>query len=176
MKPRFLSSLALSLLTISIPAQSAPTTKPRWSAATKHTAARSWVRLKAATDQVRYNTGQPIQVSLTATNTSKRGAYLQFKGGQRFDISVYPVGQSTSVYTWSASRMFIQTLGSLWLKPGQSQKFEATIGDEMGQLKPGKYRLLAHLTNAPRRISAAPIAFEVVDLGLAPETRTGKAN
>jgi hypothetical protein len=94
-------------------------------------------------------------------NTSRRSAYLRFTSGQRFDFSVYPVGKGQAVYTWSASRMFLQALGSLWLKPGQSQKFDATIGDEMGQLPSGKYRLMARLTNSPRPIVAAPVYFEV---------------
>lgn len=124
-------------------------------------AARSWVTLQASTSQKIYAPGQPIQVRLKATNIHNRGAYLSFTSGQRFDLSVYPVGKNQSVYTWSATRMFLQALGSLWLKPGQSQNFEATIGDEMGQLPPGKYRLIARLTNSPRPIVAAPAYFEV---------------
>ena len=136
---------------------------------------RSWVTLKATTDQVRYAIGQPIQVRLVATNTFKRGAYLRFSSGQRFDFAVYPVGKSESVYTWSATRMFMQSTGFLWLTPGRSQSYEATIGDEMGQLKPGKYRLVAYLANSPRRIAAAPVEFEVAGTAMALKTRTDKA-
>jgi len=137
---------------------------------------RSWVTLKAATDQRRYTPGQPIKVRLTATNTFKRGAYLRFTSGQRFDFTVYSVGKSEAVYTWSAARMFMQSLGSLWLKPAQSQSYEANIGDEMGQLKPGKYRLLARLTNSPRRIAAAPVDFEITNLSLSMTARTDKVS
>ena len=70
--------------------------------------------------------------------------------------------------------MFTQALGSLWLRPGQSQSYESTIGDEMGTLKPGKYRLLARLANSPNRIAAAPVEFEIVERGLAMTTRTDK--
>jgi hypothetical protein len=134
------------------------------------------VTLKASTDQARYTPGQPIQVRMTATNTSRRGAYLQFTSGQRFDFSVYPQGKNEAVYTWSAARMFIQALGSLWLKPGQSQNFEAAVGDEMGELKPGKYRLVAQLANAPRRIVAAPVNFEIINPRLSVTTRTDKTS
>lgn len=137
-------------------------------------APRSWVTLKAATDQSRYTVGQPISIKLTATNTHKSGAYLRFTSGQRFDFSVFKTGTKDAVYTWSAARMFLQSTGFVWIKPGQSENFEAAIGDEMGQLAPGKYRLLAHLTNSPRAIAAAPIDFEIVDLGLAMTTRTNK--
>ncbi|HEX8234972.1 MAG TPA: BsuPI-related putative proteinase inhibitor [Abditibacteriaceae bacterium] len=135
---------------------------------------RSWVTLKATTNQARYTPGQPIRVRLTATNRYNRGAYLRFTSGQRFDFTVYQVGSNDSVYTWSAARMFTQALGSLWLRPGQSQSYESTIGDEMGTLKPGKYRLLARLANSPNRIAAAPVEFEIVERGLAMTTRTDK--
>ncbi|MDF2440516.1 MAG: hypothetical protein JWN98_1500 [Abditibacteriota bacterium] len=71
--------------------------------------------------------------------------------------------------------MFAQMMGSLWLKPGQSQSFEASIGDEMGQLKPGRYRLEAHLSNAPRRIAAPPTTFEITDMALSMAVRTDKS-
>ena len=138
--------------------------------------ARSWVMLKAATDQARYTPGQPIEVRLIATNTFKRDAYLQFTSGQRFDFTVYATGKSDAVYSWGATRMFTRMLGSLRLKPGQSQRYVEVIGDEMGQLKPGKYRLIAHLANSPRRIAAAPVMFEVVKPTLSMKTRTDKIN
>lgn len=140
------------------------------------TAAQPQVTLRASTDQTRYTSGQPIAVHLTAANTSKRDALLRFSSGQRFDFSVYKLGQREPVYTWSASRMFLQAAGSLRLRPAQKQQFEASIGDEMGSLAPGKYRLLAKLTNSGRPIAAPPIAFEIVDLGLSISARTDKAS
>jgi hypothetical protein len=119
-------------------------------------------------------TGQPIAINLVATNTFKRGAYLRFSSGQRFDFSVLQAGTRDTVYTWSASRMFIQSEGSLWLKPRQSQSYQAEIGDEMGTLAPGKYILRARLTNSPRPIEAAPVAFEIVAPALSMTARTDK--
>jgi hypothetical protein len=155
--PLFCAALLLGAAINSMPLHAAQ--KP------KTVASRSWVTLKASTDKKRYTPGEKIIVRLTATNTAKRGAYLRFTSGQRFDFSVYPVSSKESVYTWSATRMFMQSLGSLWLKPGQSQSYEETIGTEMGELKPGKYRLRAHLTNSPRPIEAAPIEFEIAASG-----------
>lgn len=166
-----LFSAALSLSAISIPAQCAPSV-----AAARTKVNNSWVMLKASTDQARYSPGQPITVRFQASNTAKRSAYLRFTSGQRFDFTVYPVGQSNSVYTWSAARMFIQGMGSLWLKPGQRQNYEANIGDEMGRLKPDKYRLVARLANSPRPITAVPIQFEVTTLGLSMTAHTDKTN
>ena len=143
---------------------------------TTHSAmqSRSWVMLKARTDKKVYAAGQPISVILTATNTSKRGATLNFTSGQRFDFSVYKAGSSETVYTWSASRMFAQALGSLTLKARQSQTYDANIGEEMGALQPGKYRLVARLTNSPRPIVAAPIHFEIAAPTLKVTARTDK--
>lgn len=135
---------------------------------------RSWVTLKARTDKKVYSVGQPIRVSLTAANTFKRGAYLSFTSGQRFDFSVYKAGSSETVYTWSATRMFAQAMGSLWLKPGQSQNYDANVGEELSALEPGKYRLVARLTNSPRPIVAAPIHFEIAAPTLTVTARTDK--
>lgn len=172
MKPAaILFAIAVAAPTTYTPARSTPARST-----SAQPAARSWVTLKAATDQRRYTPGQPIQVRLTASNTHKRGAYLKFTSGQRFDFTVYRAGKNEAIYTWSAARMFIQSLGSLWLKPGQSQNYEATVGDEMGDLKPGKYRLQARLANSPRPIIAKPIEFEVTDLALSMTARTDKTS
>lgn len=163
-----LFATTLSLFSAALPSQAAPTSKA--SAA----ATRSWVSLKASTDKARYTPGQPIKVRLSATNTFKRGAYLRFSSGQRFDFWVAKQGETDVAYTWSATRMFMQSLGSLWLKPGQSQNYDATIGDEMGQLAPGKYTLVAHLTNPGNNIYSPPIEFEVSDFALSLKPRTDK--
>ena len=179
MKTTTISASALCLLATSAPAFCAPQTKvPKIKppAAAPAPAAQSQVTLTASTDQARYTPGQPIAVHLSAANTSKRDALLRFSSGQRFDFSVFKVGQRDAVYTWSASRLFLQATGSLRLRPGQKQDFEASIGDEMGTLGPGRYRLIAKLTTSPRPIVAAPIAFEIVDLGLSISARTDKAS
>ena len=166
--PIFCGALLLPFLSTS--AQSAPApSRSRISPAP-----RSWVVLQASTNKSRYALGETVQVRLTATNTSSRGAYLRFSSGQRFDFSVFKAGTNDSVYTWSASRMFMQSLGSLWLPPRQSQKFEASIGDEMGQLKPGKYRLVARLSNSGTPIKSAPVNFEIASPALQISARTDK--
>ena len=142
--------------------------------ATKAPATRSWVQLKAATDKTVYAPGETVKVRLTATNTHTRGAYLRFTSGQRYDLKVVNTITNEHVYTWSATRMFMQALGSLWLRPGQSQLYQPEIGDEMGELKPGKYRLLAHLTNTPNPIHAAPVEFQVSEPAVKVTARTDK--
>lgn len=162
-------SFAFILLTASATTVPSAHTAPRSTAPSP-----SWVKLRASTDKTRYATGDTVAVRLLATNTFKRGAYLRFTSSQHFDFSVLRAGTSDTVYTWSASRMFMQSLGSLWIKPRQSQNFEASIGDEMGTLKPGKYLLRARLTNTPRPIEAAPVTFEIVAPALSMSVRTDK--
>lgn len=135
---------------------------------------RSGVQFKASTDARSYTPGQPIQVSMAAINTAKRAATLRFSSGQRFDLVLYRFGESAPVYTWSASRMFIQMLGNMTLGAGQSRTFDATLGDEMGALSPGKYRLEARLTDTSGGIAAAPIWFAVKDLALSMTARAAE--
>lgn len=167
-------AVALSTLAATSYCEARPLSQP--SALAKPVASRSWVSLKASMDQTVFTPGEPIQVYLTATNNHKSGAYLRFTSGQRFDFSVSRAGESNPVYTWSATRMFSQEQSSLWLKPGEFQKYEANIGDEMGNLAPGKYQLRARLSNSPRAIVAAPIDFVVKNLALSMTARTDKVS
>jgi hypothetical protein len=121
----------------------------------------SWVDLQASTDKLKYNVGEPIKVTLKATNIQEKDAYLKFSSGQRFDFKVFKEGQKESVYVWSASRMFTMATSTIKLKMAQRETYNTEIGDEMGQLGPGKYRLEAHLTNSSK-VRGLPIHFEVV--------------
>ena len=124
---------------------------------------KSWIELTAQLEKSQFQSGQTINVHLTARNTHKSGAYLPFSSGQRFDLQIFPVGKTEPITTWSANKMFAQSLGSLWLKPNQTQTYNAQIGDEMGVLPVGKYLLKAHLTNASAsKIEAASVAFEIL--------------
>lgn len=156
MKP-FPASFALALLsagalTAGSPTARAATSKPR-----------SWVALSAKTNATKYVTGAPISITITARNTSSRDAFLRFSSGQRFDVQLFKPSAKTPVYTWSASKMFPESVGQLRLKAGQSASFSAQIGQEQGALVPGKYQLRAHLTNSSNiAIEAPPVSIEVV--------------
>lgn len=121
----------------------------------------SWIALKAQTDKQRYAVGEPIKVTLKARNIQRKDAYLKFSSGQRFDLKVFRVGEKESVYTWSTNKMFAQMISHVKLKQGDGEVYEGEIGSEMGELKPGLYRLEAQLSNSSQ-ISAMPIVFTVV--------------
>ena len=120
----------------------------------------SWIELQARTDKTQYKVGQPIKVSLRATNIQQKDAYLKFASGQRFDIQLFKAGAAEPVYTWSANKMFTKMVSHVKLTQGQSETYDAEIGGEMGELAPGKYRLQAGLTNSSQ-IRARPVEFSV---------------
>lgn len=121
----------------------------------------SWIALQVRTDKLQYAPGEPIKVELKATNIQSKDAYLKFSSGQRFDLQLFEVGLKEPVYTWSADKMFVTAISHIRLKQGQSETYDATIGSEMGELKPGKYRLRAHLANSSQ-IGAPPLEFAVI--------------
>ena len=126
----------------------------------------SWIRVQATTDKDRYAPGEPIKVTLKATNIVKRDAYLKYSSGQRFELKLFRDGILRAnidqpVYTWSANKNFMMMTSHIQLKPGQSEVYQGEIGSEMGELAPGLYRLEAQLTNSSG-IRAAPLVFNVV--------------
>ena len=127
----------------------------------------SWVDLQVSTSKRQYTAGEPILVTLKATNIQEKDAYLKFSSGQRFDFKVFKIGDKEPAYVWSATRMFNQMTGTVKLKMAQRETYTAEIGSEMGPLKPGSYRLEAHLTNSSQ-VRALPIEFAIVSKNTAP--------
>ena len=127
----------------------------------------SWIAVQARTDKPRYNVGEPIKVTIKATNIQSRDAYLKYSSGQRFDLKLFRDGilranvdANKPIYTWSADKNFAMMVSHVKLKAGQSEIYNGEIGGEMGALTPGTYRLEAQLSNSSQ-ISALPILFTV---------------
>lgn len=121
----------------------------------------SWIELKVHTDQTQYTAGEPIKVTLKATNIQSKDAYLKFSSGQRFDLQLFQPDKKEPIYIWSANKMFATMLSHVKLKQGESETYDAEIGDQMGVLKPGNYLLRAHLANSSQ-IGAQSVAFTVL--------------
>lgn len=121
----------------------------------------SWVELQVNTNKRQYTAGEPVKVTLKATNIQRKDAYLKFSSGQRYDFKVFKLGEKEPVYIWSANKMFTQMTSTLKLKMGERQTYSTEIGSEMGELPPGRYRLEAHLTNSSQ-VRALPIEFTIV--------------
>lgn len=155
---RFLCALTLFVIPILTAQTAIAQTSVTWTGPIKTA---SWIDLQARTNKTQYATGEPIKVTLTATNIQTKDAYLKFSSGQRFDLQLFASGSQESLYMWSANKMFVAASSHVKLKQGQSETYDATIGSEMGELKPGKYRLEAQLSNSSQ-LHARPLEFTVV--------------
>jgi hypothetical protein len=130
-----LCGAALSMLTFVVPPQLVSAKSS--STVAKAAPARSWVTLQASTERTRIQRASDQSATQRDPIHTIAARICDSPEGQRFDFTVYPGGQQRAAYTWSAARMFIQALGSLWLKPGQNQNYEAAVADEMGSLSQG---------------------------------------
>ncbi|PQV63298.1 Intracellular proteinase inhibitor [Abditibacterium utsteinense] len=133
----------------------------------------SWVDLQVSTSKLQFSVGEPIKVTLNATNIQEKDAYLKFTSGQRYDFKVFKVGEKEPVYVWSASKMFTAMTSTIKLKMAERQTYQTEVGDEMGKLAAGKYRLEAHLTNSSQ-VRALPIEFSIVPTIAANDKSTDK--
>ena len=165
----FFALLALALVTSLAPVPAATAAQSARKTAKKA----SWISLSARTGKARYQVGEPIEVSLRATNVQSRDAYLKFASGQRFDLQLFRADKAEPVYSWSANKMFAMAVSHILLKQSQSENYSATIGGEMGELAPGNYRLQAHLTNSSQ-IEAPPVEFAIE--AATPEAATPEAD
>lgn len=163
MKSKFngIRFLALTLTATPILGSALPALAQNAPAGKRSVKGGSWVDLQTSTDKLRYTVGEPIRVTLKATNIQEKDAYLKFTSGQRFDIRVFKVGQKEPVYVWSANKMFTMAMATIKLKMAQRETYQTEIGSEMGELTPGRYRLEANLTNSSR-VRAIPIEFTIV--------------
>ena len=67
-------------------------------------------------------TAESVRFLLQVTNATQSPLALQFSSGQSYDFAVSDGG--TSVWTWSADKMFTQALRSVTLAPGETRSFE----------------------------------------------------
>ncbi|RYG68699.1 hypothetical protein EON80_11115 [bacterium] len=163
MKHKFNRNHFLALTVIATPLFSSalPATAQKTPAGKRSVKGGSWIDLQASTDKLQYQEGETIKVTLKATNIQEKDAYLKFSSGQRFDFSVYKVGDKEPVYTWSANKSFTMMMSTVKLKMAERETYNAEIGDEMGPLKPGNYRLKPRLANSTN-IRGLTIDFTVV--------------
>ena len=101
------------------------------------------VQLAVETDDEIYAPGASMEVTLTLRNTGADAATLHFSSGQRFDIRVEdPSGES--VWTWSATRSFIQALGSETIPAGETMTWTETAP---APTAPGEYTVVGVVPN-----------------------------
>ncbi len=99
--------------------------------------------LKLTTDKTVYAAGQPVKITLTATNRAGSTADLLFGSGQSFDLFVIDAHRQ-AVWRWAKGMVFTMAVRHVSLPPGQSLKFSAA----WKPARPGKYFLRGRLTSA----------------------------
>ena len=72
-------------------------------------------------DKAAYAVGEPVEITLTLTNTERAVASFQFPTGQMYDFVVTHEGRR--VWQWSLGRVFIQAFTTLTLNPGETKTF-----------------------------------------------------
>lgn len=113
------------------------------------------------TDKPRYAPGQPISLTFTVTNSTKKDAIYNFSTGQQCDFTATDA-KGTNVWTWSHERMFTQVLTRLALAPGQKRVYKGVWEGQDAQgkpIKPGVYTLTARLTpnNGPAIVGGVAV-------------------
>ncbi len=95
-----------------------------------------------------------LAARLVLTNRSGEDIVLDFPSGQRFDFQIKDA-RGEVVFTWSATRIFLQANGQVVVKD------EAVWADTfaVGALRPGTYSLEGFLTNSDGKRFSATAAF-----------------
>ncbi|MBN2354083.1 MAG: hypothetical protein JXD23_16040 [Spirochaetales bacterium] len=76
------------------------------------------IQITVATDKPVYHYGETVSMTLQAKNVSSRPVTLNFMTSQRYDFIVSYQGKV--LWQWSKDKVFLQVIGSITLKPGQS--------------------------------------------------------
>lgn len=124
------------------------------------------LRVEASLSRPAYDSGQVVEVALTATNTGGAPVSVTFTSGQRFDLVIRrPRGDA--VWRWSHDKAFIQVIQTVTLQPGQSLSFRIPWDqrDYQGmRVDPGPYEAVAVFLGAAagaREIRLPPLIFTI---------------
>ena len=109
------------------------------------------LQLTLAADQSTYRSGEPITLLLNLNNRSNLGTTVKFSSGQRYDFQIAGPSGATA-WTWSADKVFIQSLGSEDLAPDGALEYREQF---TGQLAPGEYTVTGSITamGSPLQVS-----------------------
>lgn len=104
--------------------------------------AQSDVAVTARATQATFEAGKPVELRLTAQNTSQKSVELRFSSGQSFDFQAFKPASNEPVWTWSMDKMFVQMLREKRLAPGEKLEFEA----QWENAPKGRYEIVGTLT------------------------------
>ena len=99
--------------------------------------------------------GDTVVFTLHVSNPTPSAVRLTFPSGQRFDFTVGSLSGEV-LWTWSAARSFMQSVGEMTLGPGESTDFEAA----WESAKPGEYSVTGVVTSSDKPVELRTL-FEV---------------
>lgn len=113
------------------------------------------VAVGVKTDKKTYTANDPIVMTITVKNATRRPVKLPFATGQRYDIEIRRGTARTGekVWQWSRNRMFNMMVMTQVLQPGKSLMFTETFKPSQEQapvLSRGTYTITATLTTSGR--------------------------
>ncbi len=110
----------------------------------------SQLTISLSTDKPRYSVGEPIAITLTATNRTGQPVTLPFSSGQRYDFVIEDAAGHT-VWRWSADKGFIQMLGDETVAAAGELVYRERFE---GRLAPGSYRITGIVTTIGGELKA----------------------
>ena len=128
--------------------------------------------LTVATDKKSYAAAGPINITLTAKNTTKAPVPLRFSSGQKYDIEIRKGKDRNGekVWQWSRGKMFMMMITSATIAPDKptiyKDKFDPEAKGADGKsvkLSTGSYTIVGYLTTmgrAPRPTGSVTIQVQ----------------
>lgn len=130
------------------------------------------IALTIKTDKAAYAVADPINITLTAKNTTKAPLSVQFNSGQKYDIEIHKGKDRNGelVWKWSQGHMFAQMITSATLSPDKPLVYTVVFNPngkqadgKSVQLAPGSYTLVGILTTfgrTPRPMASTTIQIK----------------
>jgi uncharacterized protein (DUF58 family) len=117
----------------------------------------SGLSVTLSTDKTIYRAGEPVKITITATNKSRAVLDLLFGSGQSYDINITDINKK-AVWHWSYGKVFTMAVRHVTLPPHKSLKYNFTwkqLDNQGRRVKPGKYFVQGRLMSAVQL--AAPL-------------------
>jgi len=125
------------------------------------------VTVQLKVEKKRYARGEKVKFTVIARNTSRQQQRLEFRGGRRFDISVYRAGGETGEPLWRLSEGMIYTLQirEIVIEPGQALEYSREWnqkGNNGKELPRGEYSVTGEVT-AQGLAATPPLKITLAD-------------
>lgn len=122
---------------------------------------REW-SFTVALNESAFTAGSPLLVRLSLRNTRGKPVKLVFPSGQDYDVQIRDA-RNQVIYTWSASRSFIQLVREVEINGEKNWLVRLEPGADGLNLPPGTYTLTGILATSSGRIEAT-VPFSVAQV------------